>query len=297
LWGVFARRKNKKALRRERVTLPDGDFLDIDWHGESQDQVTLILHGLEGSADSHYARGLMQNLNSKLVGRIGVMHFRSCSGEINRTRRFYHSGETTDLNFILQLIQQRYRNAKLTVIGISMGGNVLLKYLGETQCTRLTKAIAVSPPFELLASVKKLSRGFSRIYDQHLLKRLLKKVWLKEKNLALKLNLAEKKFKTLFEFDEYVTAPLHGFHGAIDYYHRSSCRQFLKDIKVPTLIIHAKDDPFMTPTVVPSVDELSASTQMILTEAGGHVGFVAGCIPFKPVYWLEQVIEMYLSKS
>jgi len=146
LWGVFARRKNKKALRRERVTLPDGDFLDIDWHGESQDQVTLILHGLEGSADSHYARGLMQNLNSKLVGRIGVMHFRSCSGEINRTRRFYHSGETTDLNFILQLIQQRYRNAKLTVIGISMGGNVLLKYLGETQCTRLTKAIAVSPP-------------------------------------------------------------------------------------------------------------------------------------------------------
>lgn len=291
MWPTLFRRDMKKfVLRRERLELPDGDFIDLDWSGGKQGPIVLVLHGLEGSIDSPYAKGMLAALNEQ-GWRSVFMHFRGCSGEMNRLPRMYHSGETHDLDFVVKTLQKNYPNTPLAAIGFSLGGNVLLKWLGETQQQNpLTAAVAVSVPFELWKTSNRIQKGFSRFYQWYFLKKLLAKVAQKPAFQAHSLP----RMRTIRDFDHYVTAPLHGFLDVDDYYARASSRPYLKSIQVPTLVLHAKDDPFMTPDTIPEQQELSEYVKLEITEEGGHVGFVCGRLPWRPVYWIEQRAPLFL---
>jgi predicted alpha/beta-fold hydrolase len=296
LWPTLARNAVTVAVTRERIELADGDFIDLDWSSVGRSQpdlepaapIVLILHGLEGSAASPYARGMLHVI--KQHGWRGVvMHFRGCSGEPNRMIRAYHSGDTEDIAAVTELLRAREPNTPLIVLGFSLGGNVLLKWLGESGVRNpLTAAVAVSVPLDLAKSAKRLQAGFSRVYQWHLLKSLCAKM--RAKNLP---DLS--KLRTIEEFDDKFTAPVHGFASAADYYSKSSSKQFLKNIRVPTLLIQAKDDPFLTPDILPDGSELSASVRLEVTERGGHVGFIEGKFPWRPLYWLERRIPEFLT--
>jgi predicted alpha/beta-fold hydrolase len=293
LWPTFARRALKVTLTRERIELADGDFIDLDWCGNNNGPIVLILHGLEGSSDSPYARGMLRMVNQH-GWRGVVMHFRGCSGEPNRLLRAYHSGETKDLANVVQTLRAREANTPLAVLGFSLGGNVLLKWLGES-CSHhsLTAAVAVSVPLELEKSSQRLQKGFSRFYQWHLLKSLREKMHTKA---HLQTFSDVNKLRSLKEFDAMFTAPIHGFESADDYYLKSSSKQFLKKINIPTLLIQSKDDPFLTPDVIPDLSELSTCVRLEVTERGGHVGFVAGKTPWRASYWLEERIPKFLTE-
>jgi predicted alpha/beta-fold hydrolase len=294
LWPTFARRGKKVLLQRERVELSDGDFLDLDWTEQKAGPIVLILHGLEGSVNSPYAQGMLKAMTQQ-GWRSAVMHFRGCSGEVNRLPRMYHSGDTGDIDAIIKILHVREPVTPIAVIGFSIGGNVLLKWLGETAGSNvITAAVAVSVPFQLNKSVDHLHSGFSRVYEKHLLRCLCNKITEKFRTQSAPLALpAVSSIKTIRQFDNEVTAPLHGFENAEDYYVRSSSRQFLKSIAVPTLLLQAKDDPFMPRSVIPAENELSATTTLEVSQHGGHVGFVGGS-PWCPRYWLDERIPAFL---
>lgn len=297
LWPTLIRRKEKKLqLSRERIELSDGDFIDLDWTNQNEGPIVIILHGLEGSSQSPYAQGMLQAL-AQNGWRGVVMHFRSCSGEPNRLSRTYHSGETTDIAAVVKLLQTREPNTPIAAMGFSLGGNVLLKWLGETGSHNpLVAAVAISVPFELNKAALRLQNGFSRLYEWHLLKCLRNKIAMK-KMLQADINFPPvSQLKSIKDFDDKITAPLHGFLNADDYYTQSSSRQFLHAIQVPTLILQAKDDPFMTADVIPSSHELSACITIEASEKGGHVGFVGGRYPWRPEYWLENRIPLFLNE-
>jgi predicted alpha/beta-fold hydrolase len=297
LWPTLCRKKQKNLhLERERFELPDGDFLDLDWAGE-KGPIVLILHGLEGSVNSSYAQGMLQTV-LKQEWRGLFMHFRGCSGEPNRLIRSYHSGETRDLAFLVQNIRKREPKIPIAAIGFSLGGNVLLKWLGETgENNPLTAAIAVSVPFELQKASKRIQEGFSKIYQWHLLNCLRRRLSEKFREQELEYGLKTLSgIKTMWDFDEKVTAPLHGFACAEDYYSRSSSRRYLAKIRVPTLLVQAQDDPFMTEDLIPEPEELPSQVELEVTEAGGHVGFVAGKFPWSSTYWLEERVPDFLKK-
>jgi predicted alpha/beta-fold hydrolase len=298
LWPFLWRRTPRVTLRRERIELPDGDFLDLDWTPGRNGPVVLVLHGLEGSSNSKYARGLLRAVHAR-GWRGAVMHFRGCSGEPNRLARGYHSGETGDVAHVIDLLRQREPAAPLYVVGFSLGGNVLLKWLGTPGVRApIRAAVAVSVPFLLAESARRLDRGFSRIYQWGLMRSLRRSVSEKRKRMALPLRIQDiSTLRTFWDFDEHVTAPLHGFAGAEDYYTRSSSRQYLKNIQVPTLIVHSRDDPFMTPAAIPQDRELSSAIRLETHDNGGHVGFVAGSFPWKPDYWLERRVLAFLNKD
>jgi len=297
LWPYAFRRQPRPSLVRERVELPDGDFLDLCHTAGNGRPRVLVLHGLEGNWHSHYARGLLDAVHRR--GWCGtLMHFRGCSGEPNRLPRGYHSGETGDLDYVVRLLRARDPDAPLSTVGYSLGGNVLLKWLGESDLPRPVDAgIAVSVPFELAKSAARIDQGFSRLYQWRLLDSMKRSVRCKFARLPAPIDLSGLSAVRNFEqFDDLVTAPLHGFRDAADYYTRSSSRQFLKGIRRPTLIVHAADDPFMTPDTVPEPSELSPQVSLELSSHGGHVGFVTGPAPWAPVYWAEQRIVQYLSE-
>jgi predicted alpha/beta-fold hydrolase len=225
------------------------------------------------------------------------MHFRGCSGEINRLPRSYHSGETGDAAFLIRSLRERYPDRKLAAIGYSLGANVLLKYLGECGAdAQLHSAVAISVPFLVRDSAERLNRGFSRFYQKLLLQSLMAKTEAKFDRMSGPVSLTRlADCRNLREFDDCITAPLHGFADAADYYARSSCRQYLRGIAVPTLVVNARNDPFMTPTALPTASELSAFVRIELTRGGGHVGFVTGRHPGAPRYWLEERIPAFLS--
>lgn len=294
LWPTFFRREIKNImLMRERIELSDGDFVDLDWTEESDGPLVLILHGLEGSITSPYAKGMLYAIQQ--CGFQGVfMHFRGCSGEMNRHPESYHSGDTKDVANIIDLLLKRKKS--LAVIGFSLGGNVLLKWLGELGMNSPIKAaVAISVPFELNKAVMRIQQGFSRVYDKHFVRVLCKKMRnkFKTKPAPIELSILDE-LRTLRDFDDKVTAPLHGFQNAEDYYQKCSSRQFLKNIAVPTLLLQAKDDPFMTEDLLPHPFELSKTVTMELTEQGGHVGFVSGSLPWRAEYWLEQRVPQFL---
>lgn len=295
LWPRLARARRVIPLTRERLTLPDGDFLDLDWSPGGSGPVVLILHGLEGSSRSPYARGLLGAVQQQ-GWRGVVMHFRGCSGAPNRRSRSYHSGETGDLAFVVATLRERMPAVPLAAIGFSLGGNVLLKWLGETgKSAGLDAAVAVSVPFVLARAALRLNRGFSRLYQWKLLRDLRRGLERKSATVRLPIRLDRlAQLRSFYAFDHYVTAPLHGFTGADDYYTRSSSRQYLRGISLPTLILQAADDPFMTPDVIPSPDELSPTTTLEVSAHGGHVGFIAGRWPWAAEYWLEQRIPAFL---
>jgi predicted alpha/beta-fold hydrolase len=296
LWPVFFRRGPRPALRRERLELPDGDFVDLDWTGNQDGPIVILLHGLEGSRRSHYARALLARLPR--AGMRGVlMHFRGCSGVPNRLARAYHSGDTGDLAFLVQTLQQREPATPLAAVGYSLGGNVLLKWLGQGGAhVLLRRAAAVSVPLVLHESTRRMERGFSRVYQWHLLGRLRRSLARKARHVDTGISAAElRRLRSFYAFDDRVTAPLHGFTDAMHYYTASSARQFLGRIRVPTLVVQAADDPFMSSRVLPRDDELSPSVQFELQRHGGHVGFVGGTWPWRPRYWLEERLLRWLA--
>jgi predicted alpha/beta-fold hydrolase len=298
LWPYLFRRRPRVALRRERLELPDGDFLDLDWSiNDSQGPIVLVLHGLEGSSESKYALGTL-NAAAARGWRAAVLNFRGCSGEPNRLARSYHSGETGDIAYVVELLKKREPHTALAVVGYSLGGNALLKWLGEArERAPIEAAAAVSPPFLLAECAWRMERGFSRLYQSRLVRLLKGSVSRKRRQLELPLTAVElARLRTFREFDDCVTAPLHGFAGVDDYYARSSSRQYLRHIAVPTLILHSRDDPFMTEAAVPTEAELSPAVEFDLQARGGHVGFVAGRWPWRAHYWLEQRIPAFLSR-
>lgn len=292
IWPCVCRRSISLETERERLELPDGDFIDLEWSGRHESgPIVILLHGLEGSIDSHYAKGMMQAFLTQ-GWRSVLIHFRGCSGEPNRLSRNYHSGDTGDVNLLVHILKEREPQTKMTAVGVSLGGNVLLKWLGETGAqNQLTAAIAISVPFQLNVVAKHVTKGFSKLYQWYFIKCLRKR--LSHKFRLRPTHLDKSAFddvNTMYDFDERITAPLHGFSSAEDYYEQCSCRQFLHNINVPTLILHAKDDPLMTSDVIPSQEELSDKITLELSETGGHVGFVAGKYPWRAEYWLEQRI-------
>ncbi len=295
LWPtLFRKRINKLPLTRERFELPDGDFLDLDWVGTSG-PIVIMLHGLEGSIESPYAKGMLKAIWES--GWRGLfMHFRGCSGEPNRLPRSYHSGDTSDLDFLVQDLRKREPNMPLAAIGFSLGGNVLLKWLGETgHNNNLTAAVAVSVPFEINKVVKRFQEGFSRLYQWHLLSCLKRRLQKKFQYAPANIPMPElSTLKTMKDFDEKITAPLHGFAGVEEYYSKASSRQYLSNIQVPTLLVQALDDPFMTQDAIPQTNELSSRVKLEVTPSGGHMGFVAGNAPWSTEYWLEQRIPAFL---
>lgn len=303
MWSSLCRIGPRPKYHRQRLELSDGDFLDIDWAQPIQEldaPLVLILHGLEGSSDSSYVRGLVNVLQHRRMQCV-VMHFRGCSGEPNRLPRTYHSGESTDLDQVIRWLAHHYPQRALAVVGYSLGGNVLLKWLGERgdQAT-IAAAAAVSVPMQLEICATRMERGFSRVYLWRLVRDLRGKIMRKFANRPCDLELEQvAKSRGFWSFDEHVTARLHGFSGAADYYQQSSSRQFLRHIAKPTLIVHARDDPFMTPAVLPRPDELPASVSLQVSAKGGHVGFISatGPLGLVPHYWLENRIANYLAKQ
>jgi predicted alpha/beta-fold hydrolase len=294
------------TLRRERLITPDNDFIDIDFCGAGELPLIILLHGLTGSSQSSYIKGLQRELLAQGFRSV-TLNFRGCSGEYNRLARCYHSGETEDIQFLYQTLRQREPGTPFAAIGFSLGGNVLLKWLGEQgNQLSLFAAIAVSVPLVLSACASKLDNGFSKIYRDNLLRELKHYVLAKQQHLEKLGKIHEAKkikllgdlsgIKSFWQYDDRVVARLHGFKNVQDYYQRSSSRQFLKSIAIPTLIIQAIDDPFMTAEVLPDTTELSPSVYLEITQGGGHVGFVAGTNPFKPKYWLEHRIPEFLKQ-
>lgn len=301
LWSTFFRRIPDLKLNNLSLTLNDGDFIDLSVSqniaGKTNDKpIILILHGLEGSLSSPYVKPLIKTLEKAGYG-IYFMHFRGCSGEPNTLPRSYHSGETEDLQFVVNYLTNKHQRKLCAIIGFSLGGNVLLKWLGEQQSRAATRsAIAVSVPFRLADAAKRMNKGLSKIYQRHLVSRLQRKYRNKFGIIPSPLVVDIKKLTTFSDFDHQVTAPLHGFKSGKDYYQQCSSRQFIQKIKIPTLILHAKNDPFMYPETAPTVDELAESVELELSKTGGHVGFVSGKLPWKAQYWVDQRIVDWLNR-
>lgn len=298
-------RKTKPLPRkRQRLLTPDGDFLDLDWFGEDKNTLVILLHGLSGSSQSSYILGLQQVLQAQGITSVAI-NFRGCSGEPNHLARCYHSGETEDIEFVYQSLRQQYPHAQLAAVGFSLGGNVLLKWLGEQGGSlKLNAAVAVSVPLVLSECATKLDHGFSRVYRQYLLDELKQYIHNKYRYLdthdcqeeADKLkqlgDLSD--INSFWQYDDRVVAGLHGFKNAHDYYQRASSRQFLSKIQLPTLVIQAEDDPFMTKAVLPTEEELAPQVRLEIYNGGGHVGFVSRQKLFRPDYWLDSRIPAFL---
>ena len=272
--------------------MPDGDFLDVDVLAAAAAAPQLIiLHGLEGSARSPQVRGLLSQAHRYRWGAVAV-NFRGCSGAPNRLGRSYHGGDTGDLSFVIARVRARQPSSPIVCVGFSLGGNVLLKYLGEqgeALPAPIRAAVAVSAPFDLARSAHALEHGFSRVYGHRLVERLKRKTLNK---LTRYPDLADAKalrtVHTLAEFDDAITAPVHGFRDAADYWAQSSSAAFLPRIRRPTLLINAQDDPFLPSEALP-VRAVSDNPFLHaeFPASGGHLGFLAGRWPGVPTAWAE----------
>ena len=272
------------ASRRERLELADGDFLDFDWvDGIAGAPVVVLFHGLEGSADSLYARALMAQVRAR--GWHGVVaHFRGCSGEDNRLPRAYFAGDSDDIDRMLRHVKSQHADAPVHAVGVSLGGNALLKWLGEQgdrACGLVECAAGVSAPVDLTAAGNALDRGFNRrVYTARFLVTLKKKALKKARQFPGTLDAKAISAATTFrEFDTLVTARLHGFRDAEDYWLKVSSKPLLKSITAPTLIINAKNDPFLPASALPTAADISPAITIEQPETGGHVSFPSGPFP------------------
>lgn len=297
LWPALFRRRPRIAITWERLELPDGDFLELAWSGPEHAPVVMLLHGLQGGIDSHYARGIMQRLDREGF-RTCLMHFRGCGSEPNRLPISYHSGKTDDPQSVLEHIQQHHGLDVHGVVGISLGGNVLLKWLGEYgDAAPIRRAVAISVPFRLDQAAQRLETGLSRLYQRHLVGSLQAAYRRKFARIPSPLQIDVAQLDTFRQFDDQVTAALHGFAGVDDYYARCSSRQFIPQIRVPTLILHARDDPFMFADTPPEPTELPPCVSLEIPEAGGHVGFVEGSIPGVARYYADRRVAEWMREG
>jgi uncharacterized protein len=295
MWCELFRKKVPLSLTEEEFELGCGDFLELQWVYGSDKNTVIVLHGLGGSIRSSYIRGMVDALNKRNFNVV-AFHFRGCSKKPNRNPQAFHAGQTSDLKEFIESLKNRYPEHRIFVVGFSLGGNILLKYLGENKESSLIhSAVAISVPFLLKQTQISLSRGFSQIYQYYLLTRLkylfIKKFFIKRhKEIDLWSVLWIRNFN---QFDQLITAPLHGFKDAEEYYMLASSKHYLRDIKIPTLIIQSEDDPFYPKEQIPDAGYLSPSIEMLITKNGGHVGFVAGDRPTVPEYWLEEIVPTY----
>ncbi len=300
--GRLLRREPPLPFRRERLDTPDGDFVDLDFPQlgvGNEAPLVLLLHGLEGFARRGYALNVYRELAARGVAGVGL-NFRSCSGAPNRTARFYHSGDTGDIRHVLEHLAARFPGRVLGAVGFSLGGNAMLKYLGEEGGqSRIRAAAAVSVPYDLAAGALLLERSrMGRWYTGMFIKTLVAKAMAKRNLMAAAgIDLERvRAARTFREFDDAATAPLHGFRDADDYYARSSSAGFLQRIRVPTLLLQSQDDPFLPADAFPwAAVRANPYLQAELTEAGGHVGFVGGSI-LHPSFWAEREAARFLAQ-
>lgn len=306
LWGRIARRHTRLALRLERLSTADGDQLELRRlaapGGDLGAPHLLFLHGLEGTVRSHYVSGLFEQAHAR-GWSADLLVFRGCGDAPNTARRFYHSGETSDLAAVLGRLIGEAPGREIVLAGVSLGGNVLLKYLGELGDAvpqQLRAAAALSVPYDLARGARYISRGFSRVYERYFLGSLRAKALAKlERYPGLFDPEALERARTIWDFDEVVTAPVHGFRDASDYYDRSSALRYLRRIRVPTLLLSAYDDPFLPAAVLEEVRAAAGANSFLHPEFvshGGHVGFVSGVVPWRPFYYGEWRVVDFLAK-
>lgn len=279
------------ALRRERWERADGDFNDLDWlDAPAESPLVVLFHGLEGGSRSHYARALMHALRE--IGWRGVVaHFRGCSGEPNRLPRAYHAGDSAEIAALLAHLRHQAGTAPLYVVGVSLGGNALLKWLGEwgpRAEAYVRRAAAVSAPLDMVAAGQALDRGVNRLYAWHFLASLKRKI--RQKRAAHVAHLGHLCLTGLWSlraFDDRITAPLHGFADALDYWQRASAKPLLTHIRVPTLVLNARNDPFLPARALPDAAVVSPQVTLDYPATGGHVGFLTGPFPGR-LDWLPR---------
>lgn len=302
LLGKVLRRSPPFALRRERWTTPDGDFLDLDFtpDPDAERGLVVVLHGLEGNALRGYCAETYRAAAEHGLAAVGL-NFRACSGEPNLRARAYHSGETGDLAFVLEQLRQRFPRRPLHLVGFSLGGNVMLKYLGEVGADEphgVVGAAAVSVPYDLAAGADRLESTLlgRHLYSRYFLRSLVAKIRLKSHLLDDDFDLERiATAPSLREFDDALTAPLHGFADAAEYYRLSSSNGYLADIRIPTLLLHSMDDPFLPAAAIPT-RAMAANPWLhpVLTAQGGHVGFVGGSLT-RPRFWAEASALRFLA--
>jgi predicted alpha/beta-fold hydrolase len=302
LWGKKFRKQPPIHERLERWTTPDGDHLSLARAGRiaSGRPHLLVLHGLEGSVHSNYAQGLLGQARAR-GWSADLMLFRCCDGEINQGRRMYHSGETTDLDFVVRTLIEAHPDLDLRIVGVSLGGNVLMKWLGEQGAQippNVARAAGVSVPFDLAEGSRYLECFLGQKYVDYFMASLKAKTEAKRSAYPdlcdwTRLQTA----KTFWDFDDQVTGPVHGFNDALDYYTKSSSINFLPSIRKPTLFFNAEDDPFLPPRVLDIVRKLSIDNDFLTCEfskRGGHVGWIEGH-PWSPLYYMEERVIEWLS--
>ena len=293
------RRRALHGVTRERLATPDGDFVDLDWlPGPAGGPLLLVLHGLEGGARSHYVSGLFARARAS-GWRAAVLWFRSCSGELNRLPRFYHSGDTDDLDWVVRSLIGREPHLRIGAVGISIGGNVLLKWLGEqgdATPKALAAAVAISVPFDLAACARVMDQGFQKaVYTASFMRSFHAKTRAKARAYPGFVDVAAAlRARTFAEYDRAVTAPLHGFADEMDYWRRASCRPYLAQVRRPTLLISAVDDPFIPASSLPDPATLPECVQAEFVRHGGHVGFVEGP-PWRTASWAERRAVQFLA--
>lgn len=282
---------------RERIALSDGDFIDLDWSVKGADRLVVLLHGLEGKASRHYMKGMAKAFNAKGWDALAV-NFRGCSGEPNRLPRSYHAGATEDLRAILAHIDREYCYPSIGLVGFSLGGNLLLKYLGEegsSVSNALTGAVAFSVPCSLAESSAMIARPQNRLYMLNFLKNLRAKIEAKARQFPGLISIDDYDSISDFgAFDDTYTAPLHGYASAEAYWEACSCLSFLPDLRLPTLLVNALDDPFLGPTCYPA--DIARSHKYLLLEMpadGGHVGFIQ--FDDTDLYWSERRASSFLT--
>lgn len=287
IYPALLRRVSLVPYTRERITTPDDDFLDLDWLETPSDRVVIISHGLEGNSYRPYIKGMAKALHQDGFNVV-AWNFRGCSEEMNRQLRFYHSGATDDLDTVIRHVADIKGFKKIFLVGFSLGGNLTLKYLGERAVRKeIQRAVAFSVPLDLKTSCAKISSPGNRIYATRFLrslkaKVLLKATWRKELDTSKLPHI-----RTLEEFDDCYTAPLHGFRNAHDYYERCSSLHFLAGIRTPTLLINTRNDPFLSSACFPSaMVEKHPFLQFEIPDRGGHVGFTQ--FNKNGLYWSEQ---------
>jgi predicted alpha/beta-fold hydrolase len=301
IWGKMARRRAPVHDRLERIATPDGDHVTLVRMGTITEGVPhlLLLHGLEGKITAKYAHGMLEE--ARRLGWSGdMLMFRTCDGEVNAARRFYHSGETTDLDLVVRRLIEQHPGIQLHMCGISLGGNVLLKWLGEQGervPSQIRRAAAVSVPYDLEAGARLMERGFARVYVRHFLSTLVAKAARKLERYPDLCDLKRlRAARTFFEFDDLLTGPLHGFSGAHDYYEQSSSIHFLGSVRTPTLLMSAWNDPFLPRSVLADVERIAEDNPNLFVEfspTGGHVGWVAGQ-PWAERYYMESRVVEWL---
>jgi len=287
------------AYTRERIETPDGDFLDLDWSRVNAERAAIVAHGLEGHSKRAYMKGMVKALNRNGWDAV-AWNLRGCSGEMNRKVRFYHSGDTADLDTVVRHVLKEKRYRRLALVGFSVGGNIVAKYVGELgseAVEKIYRAVAISVPCDLQGSAEKIARPVNKIYLVRFLRMLREKIRRKAALFPAEISAEPlRRVKSFYDFDNLYTAPLHGFRDAVDYWQRSGCARFLHQIAVPTLIINAANDPFLTPGCYPREPaRKNPCLYLEIPDSGGHVGFIE--FNTQGEYWSERRTVQFLNEG